>query len=527
MAENGHILNGSNGTPRQQAAEEAVSTPTPRINLNGKARPAQVEEQLETHITASYRPNLPIYGFRDEHWNGPEFYYDVEPMLQHDSITTPLEYVKAPLSQMQVTAKGSSTRVVQFALDEWTKFKEMYLSVVQDPSYSYGWMGAECVYGVEQGKQTLQGFYDFAPRDAQPLIQRNEIVGVQVTSLNDGPGILSGSAKGFPAKGFWYAHRPQYGRHYGRSQIRAAWKPWRRLTGRDGLEEVMDIAIHRYGAGNVVVRAPIQDIKATNQPAGPTRQSTLERAREMAETIKAGGAIAMPSTFHPGTNTPQWDIDSFQPDMKLTELIAGSEYLETRCSKAIGFPPELLEAAETGSGFSGRMIPLQGFLMCQQHIAQAIFYAWFRQIGEPLIRWNFGENAWVKCTVVPLLKSYRQASQGAQQPPPQAAPQPNAPQPAQPQGPAEAQTDVPPMPGPGGKIPYNGPRGGKGYLDAQGRKHYTPHMLSTDSAAMTVATRSIERGIGGDDAERNLKRLVKMLPELEADELDALAESFA
>lgn len=520
MAENG-ALNGSTQTPRQQASEDTTAPSVePRIHLNGH-RPAKVEEVLASHQTSQYKPNLPIYGFRDEYWIGPEFFYDVEPMLQHDSITTPLEYVMAPLSQMQVSAKGSSNKVITFLLDEWTKFKEQWLPVVQYPGYSYGWMGAEVRYDVERGMLVQNEFHDFAPRDAQPLIQRNNVVGVQVMSLSSDAGKLL-VPHGIPCKGFWYAHKPVYGRHYGQSQIRRAWKPWRRLTGRDGLEEVMDIAVHRYGTGQVVVRAPVGDIKATNQPAGQARQSMMERAREMAESIKAGGAIALPSEVDAGGKY-KWDLDSFQPDMKLTELIQGSEYLEKKCSKAIGFPPELLEAAETGSGFSGRMIPLQGFLMAQQHVAQGLFYAWFTQIGEPLVRWNFGPNAWVKCKVVPLLKSYRQASQGAQQPAGQvgASPQPGAqPQP----GPAQATSESvpPPQPNADGKIPYSGPRGGVGWRDAQGRVHYGA-MMSTDNATMNRAARSLENVVNGDDAERNLNRLVKLLPNLEPAELDALA----
>lgn len=511
MVEPVPVLGNGAQTSRQLAAEE---TPADRIfngtNGNGKARASAVEQILTEHITYTYRPNLPVYGFRDEYWTGPEFYYDVEAMLQHDAVTTPMAYVMAPLSQMQISCKGSSTRVVRFLLDEWTKFKERWLYAVQYPSYSYGWMGAELVYAVERGLLVQKEFHDFAPRDVQPLVSSNTVVGLQVTNVTENSGELSGSDKGFPAKGFWYPHRAVYGKHYGQSQLRGAWKPWRRLTGRDGLEEVMDIAIHRYGTGQVVVRAPLGDIKSSNSPIGTQeRTSMMQRAREMAESIKAGGAIAMPSDSYPD-GKPKWELDSFQPQMNLSELIQGAEYLEKKISKAIFFPPELLEAADTGSGYSGRMIPLQGFLMVQQNVAQAIFFAWLTQIGEPLVKWNFGPNAIVKCQVVPLLKSFRQASQ----------PQPPMPQPGAPQG-GPQQPQAMPQPGPDGKTPYQGPRGGRGYTDAQGRVHYT-HMMSTDSRAMLVAAKSLENGMSGDE-ERNLRRLVKMLPNLEADELDVLA----
>lgn len=545
MADQGPQLNSGNGTqtPRQQAAEatSAATAVAPRVHLNGHARPEAVEGVLTRHQTMAYKPNLPIYTFRDEYWSGPEFYWDVEAMQMHDCISTPLEYVKAPISQMQVKATASSSRVAKFLLDEWTKFKEMWIPVVQESGYSYGWHASEPVYAIERGLLVQNELHDFSARDAQPLVRGNQIVGVQVQNLSSNVRDLPGSDKGFPTKGFWYAHRPRAGRHYGTSQIRGAWKPWRRLTGRDGLEEVMDIGIHRYGTGNVVVKAPMEDVRATNQPPGQNRQSALERGREMAEAVKSGGAIVLPSTFDPNTNQPKWSLEAFQPDMKLNELIAGAEFLEKKCSKGIGFPPELLEAADTGSGFSGRLIPLQGFLMAQQRSAQNLFFAWFTQIGQPLIWWNFGRNAWAKPRVISLLQSYRTASQSLfgqmgqpgmpqqQGMPPQGPPQGLQAAPQMPPGgngpplPPQAAMPAGGQPQPG-KVPYLGPRGGRGWRDQQGRVHYGA-IMSTDSAAMNKAIRASEAAMNGEDAEKHLSILAKSLPDLTPEELDLLAQA--
>ena len=502
---------------RSAAANQPVpQPPAPPVN----AMPAQVERQLETEMTMGYRPQLPVYGFRDENYYQLDFYFDLPSMLKHDCIKSPLANVKSPIGQMQVEIEASSSRVLKFTIAEWEKFHQQWICKVQESGYSHGWMGGEPVYGLERGVMTLTKFKDFAPRDVKPLtpggMKGGEVLGVHVSNVTGGAQELPGSAKGFPAKGFWYAHNPQYGSNFGRSQVEGAWKPYRRLTGRDGVEEIVDTAIYRYGTGTVVVGAPIEDTKATNQPGGPTRNSAMQRGQELGETLKAGGAVTLPTTKYPdGSN--RWTLDFEQPQTNIPELLQADELLYTKCSKAIGWPPELTEASDTGSGFSGRMIPLQAFLMSQQPTAQGLFQAWFNQIGLPLIWWNYGPHAWARCTVVSLLKSYRQAAQPqAPTPPPQAMPGAGAPE--QPGMPAQGQTEAPTPQAPLGKTPYVGPRNGHGWKDPQGRVHYGP-MLSTGSYAFD---RSREAIMDDTDAHSTLLRLAKHLPDLSDEELAEL-----
>lgn len=522
-------------TARQEAQRERLRHPDLNAEHIIDATPAQVEQQLGEYQTAGYKPMLPIYQFRDEYWNPFDFFWDIESMLKHDSIITPMANVMAPVGQMQVKMEASSTRIVKFLLDQWQNFLENYVPLLQEDAYPYGWMAGECVYATEGGKYVLDDFHDFHPRDTLPLVQKGKVVGVQVRQ-----GIPSGSRdlpnfRGrIPCKGFWYAHRPRYGQRYGRSQIEGAWKPWRRLTGREGAEEMADIALYRYATGIVVIWAPIEDTVAQWQANAPgTRQSSVQRAMEMGENLKAGGSIAMPSTVYSGTNTPKWDIKFETPQTNIPELLSVQDSLYDKCSKAILFPPELMDAAETGSGYSGRQIPLEAFLMQCQRTCQGIFHAWWKQIGKPLMWWNFGSRAWCKPRVVPLLKSFKQASQpvapggvpgaapGGGQPmpapgggaPPQGAP---APQPAQGQSEAPA-----PSGGKPGKIPYIGPRGGRGWKGANGVIHYGA-TLSTGSQALDRAAAALEQGIAGESEEQALRRLAKQLPDLEPEELEAL-----
>lgn len=508
MAATPPLFNGIHDrTPRQAAHQEGVAPENPPLN----GHPAKIEEQLSETLSAGYRPNLPVYYFRDEYFNPFDFYVDLEAMLRHDAIKTPLANVKAPVAQSQISVEANSTPVAKFLVSEWERFKQIWLPKVQDNAYPYGWMGAEVVYDVEDGKRVQSDFKDFGSRDVQPLVRNGSVVGVQVRNVPGGTLWLSGSDKGVPAKGFWYAHQATNGRHYGQSQIQAAWKPWRRLTGRDGLEEVQDIAAYRFGTGTVVIGYPAEDVKATNQAAtysSSGRISAQQRAQELGENAKAGGSIAIPTTTYPQSGNPKWTYTVEQAQTNIAELLEYDDALYQKCSKAIGWPPELTEASETGSGYSGRQIPLEGFLMTIQPTAQALFWAWFVQIGRPLVWWNFGPKAWVRPKVIPLLQTYKSSGQ------------PGAQQQAQPDA-AAAQTPQPqpePQPDAQGRIPYKGPRGGSGWKDAQGRIHYA---TGSSKLTKTLSSAAWEVAVGCVEDE-DVVKFAAHIADLDNDELAEL-----
>jgi len=60
-------------------------------------------------------------------------------------------------------------------------------------------------------------------------------------------------------------------------------------------------------------------------------------------------------------------------------------------SEGMGVPDEVIEAAETGSGYSGRRIPQNALRGMLSEVANFLIQDLNDQILEPLIRRNFGE----------------------------------------------------------------------------------------------------------------------------------------
>src|SRR5262249_26181150 len=142
-------------------------------------------------------------------------------------------------------------------------------------------------------------------------------------------------------------------------------------------------------------------------------RSARDKAREIAENAKAGVSVALPNT-RDAEKEYAWQLDWPSQTLNVDGLLNYLDRLEKRIFYGIGVPPELLEASEVGSGYSGRAIPMEGFLAGQQDNVDALVRAWRGQAGAPLVRFNFGEGAWYKLKARSLLETKRQQAAGGQ-----------------------------------------------------------------------------------------------------------------
>ena len=408
---------------------------------NGRLSPEKVERLLtaEEPLSQGYRPNAPALAFwADNYTPLVRVLYDIEAMLADSHVSLPLSYYKSGISHVEVEIKASSPEVEQFAHDEWVKFWERCLEAVQN-GYDYGWVGCEIMYESKDGKLGLDRLESFVPFDSTVVTINRKFAGVRIKNVvgAKGPVDLWTAKPGLPAKGFWYSHHPRFNRHYGRTQLYAAWRPWRRLSGRDACEDIMDAAVYRLGYQGPVGRFPGED--AQSQITGTVKQSLRSKMLEMCENAKAGMSVAF-SSRRDEHGQFVYDLQWPEHTINVSGLIEYGKYLQDQISWGIGTPPELISASEVGSGYSGRAIPMEGFFTGQHHDARAVTRAWKDQIGDPLVAWNHGEDAWFTIKVKPILESKIRAAQALSQPPQPPGGQPGMPpgMPGQPPTPGQA-----------------------------------------------------------------------------------------
>lgn len=408
-------------------------------------------EMLTEPLTEGYRPQ-PYVGqmWMDAGWM-PQIYLlrDIEMMMTHPIVRDCLGYFKSGISGAEfwggpdpadpdgnigLPVCEARPDIGDFVIKLVRHFWNHGLSKVQG-GYEYGWIGLENVYEESEGVLTWQGCIDFSPRDTFLLTKARRPVGVRIKNVWDkGDGNASSgqvnlwlATADVPAKALWYAHEPRYNNYYGQSQLMGAWRPWRRAGWKDSAETVLDGGCYRYLYNGPILRYPNEDLQVgpgsfpatANDSQGNPRRYSRDVARQLAEYWKTGAGIGLPSDKYSSDmgGGYKWDLELPENNVDLQPAINYILHLYDLISSGIGVPPELLKASETGSGYSGRAIPLEAFLDRQQHLAARILHMFVQQVVRPLVAWNWGLG--IKFHVEPkrLLESKRKANAGNVQSP--------------------------------------------------------------------------------------------------------------
>lgn len=432
---------------RSAASKETAETPPLKIPYSA----SEVEQSLLVGTANSYRPSLPIYSFTSNDTPLYFFQQDIEAMTRDGCVITPLENSLAPLHFQEWNITASSKKVAEFVEKElkyfWNRSHQIDVK-----GAAAGWSAAEVVYDIEDNLLSQKDINVFASKDVRALSKNGKFVGVRVNGgRRDAKNCdLHGSQKGVPSKCFWYAHNAGYGQFYGNSQFLPAWRYWRRLRGRDGCEEILDLGTYRHALGVSIIRYPSEDFNATTKPTwspAGVRISAKDIARSLNSELRYSTGISMPSNKYTSEEGGdyKWNMEYKNAGVNLKELADNCDNLEKKISMAIGWPPELAEATESGS-WGGREIPFINLLLrCTTH-ARYKTKQWLELQGLPMVRWNFGWDAWVKIEPISLVEIWRKMSEQSKQAQnPQPAPPPSAPPPPEGQGAETAPNEPEPI----------------------------------------------------------------------------------
>lgn len=411
------------------------------FQLNG-AKPEEPKTRREAAdaltgepFSIDYRPQR--HAWMDAFESGGRFpgvgamLMDVERMVSYPDVKLPYGYFKSGVSNVKFKVTAATAEQEAFVTSTLERMWRNDLPAYQ-LSYDYGWCGYEVLYAERGGKLHYDTVVQLHPLDCWALTVRGRYVGLSVSGSVGGlsVGRVDRSLWGpghWPAKGLWLVHNRRWDRFYGLSQLYPAWMPYRRLAGRNGAVEVIDGGIYRLAYQGPIVRFPPDDFRRAGS-GDEDRDPARDEARRMHEQIKSGAGYALPNTRDQNGNY-KWDITfpSQQGVLNVEPLLSYEKHLKDQIARAIGVPPELIEAGESGSGWSGRKIPLLGFYEGQVLIARDIVRSLKRQVLLPLLRWNFGDKA--DCDVLVELDLPAAVSGEQQQPaqPGQQAPMPPVP----------------------------------------------------------------------------------------------------
>lgn len=343
-------------------------------------------------LTLGYKPSMPVTQFftRSNAQNIAVLWQRVEEMLCHPHVSLPYGYYKSGIAHAVFEVECDQPKVKEFIQAQVERFWERSLDQVQNV-YDYGWLGAEASYRLEKGLLCFDGLSSFYPLDASVLTFQQRYRGIRVQNVEGSQGkITLWGPRKWPAKGVWFTHNRRFHRWYGRSQLLGALRPYLRLADRDGAEEVVDGGVFRFAYRGPEIRYPPEDFKRKDN-GSPDPNAARNAAREFGEQAKAGASYGLPNT-RDAKGEYKWAVNWPTSTLNVSGLLDYNKALKDEISYGIGVPPELIEASETGSGWSGRKVPLIGFYVGQLRNARSILWAFKSQFGDPLVRWNFGPN---------------------------------------------------------------------------------------------------------------------------------------
>lgn len=405
--------------------------------------------------TAAYRPSVWIGERLGQVLDGrPRFnWLEAERMRWDPQVQLGLRILRAPLWGVTVSVAADSSRVQRWIQREFTHvYNKMLPHLCRH--FEYGCAAGEVTYCTHRNQLHFEDFLEVHPRDATPYYWRSgrragHFVGLQVKQVHDGGGTVNLDRP----HGFWFKGEAEFGEWYGRPRLAGAYEPWFEKRGRHGAVDARKLFYQKASFRGPRVRFPAGSTNMANDGEPALFVSNQDIARELVEKFERGGVVALPNVKIAGTSEFAWQWEDPQSFADVAGLLEYPKQLDKEILIGLGIPPELVDAATVGSGYSGRAIPAQVFFTSMDEVASLIVQAIDRLIIRWLVRANFGK---VGYEIKP--NSLAQLVAGPMQPPgPGQGGMPGADGPQPLPSPASG--------GPPGMVPYHGPHGGNGWMN--------------------------------------------------------------
>ena len=272
----------------------------------------------------------------------------------------------------------------------WRNSVERVLNALE-----WGFSGSEVIYRNRDGVIEFENTRTVAPYDSRVVTKNGKKVGMLVKRV---PGRRGRVYVGGP-KSFWFVNRREINPWYGESKLLGAFEPWYELVTDGGAKDVRRLYYYKYAFRGDTMYYP-QGSTNTADANGTIKQNK-DLAREIVEKMRAGAVAVMPNTTDPVTGNKLWELIPAQSGPGSVDVLDYYDRLRNEIREGLGVPPEIFTAAQTGSGYSGRVIPQEGFDASLQSLVNWLVHDFDDQILQPLVAINFGPEALNRYEIIP------------------------------------------------------------------------------------------------------------------------------
>lgn len=416
---------------------------------------------------------------------------DVPRMIRDPQIQFGLRMLRSPFGQVKWVVRSDRQAVADFVDSNLRRFWDRIVPKLLMRYFMWGYGASTLEYSAGKRIRLKRGKI-IEPRDVQPLTfsegcRHGEFAGFKLTSqvgVNEPQTVLKPHA-------IWFAGHEELGHLYDRPRVAGAFEPWLEKNGRNGARASCRLWYRTRAITPGVLYYPPGDTNVGTD-ASPVPRNNQDIAREQGEAIENGSMLFVPNILTADGGKRAWEYEPSRSQADAAGILEYPKELDRQILIGLGIPPEVIEAAATGSGFSGRKIPAMAYLGSADELVGQLIECAEETFLRDLVRHNFGKKSQyeiqAKSLVEILMDDGKQSSAPTGPPPPPSPPQMQ-----------EGQDD--PLAGllggsgdgadpKSGGVPYQGKRGGVGIKDpVTGRVKYGANLsqVGTDPSKAAAA----------------------------------------
>ncbi len=363
-------------------------------------QPNEIELLLST-LTANYDSTEGAFWPYQLNSRVPLFHTGWVPrMLTDQRIQLALRMIKGPIlsaSRFFIRDEAAPeatkpTPLKQFLIKNIDRFWR-YSAMKALRAIEWGFSGNECLFKLHDNQIHFDSLKIVHARDARVIIKDGQKVGISVKRV---PGHNGKLYLGGP-KGLWHIHQREESPWYGLSRLFGAFQPWFEMHTDGGAKDIRKLYYRKYAFSGEVMYYPVGDSPTPRDPTNTETMSGSEQysnkwiAQQLLEKRRTGGTMALPGTYYENGQR-KWELSPAATGPGATDILEYHSMMKAEMFEGMGVPNEIVEAAEVGSGWSGRAVPQDAFFATLQEIVNWLIFDFDQQVLRELVRLNFGSD---------------------------------------------------------------------------------------------------------------------------------------
>lgn len=293
---------------------------------------------------------------------------DIPRMLRDPVVQFGLNQLVGPLTLVKAEVQAKSPEVKGFVENTFKKFWRRAMPLLAFNYFAHGYAPGVHQFDADRdGRERYAGCQWVHPPDARATVYAEgddlgRLCGFRLSGGVGGGTALGGDDDLIPHPwAAWMGGLQRAGNHYDMPRLASAFTPWLEKNTRCGGLHTRRLYFRTQAFRGQVIYHPDGHLVPGKEESGLNRDYALM----IADTLENGTVVVVPDirTAGDGRNEPAWRVEPIEGNasaaLNVLEYVDG---LDKEILIGLGIPPELVEAAETGSGFSGRQIPLLAFM---------------------------------------------------------------------------------------------------------------------------------------------------------------------